>query len=572
MRRMSSKVLLASCSLLLTVLVVPHAAAQAPLLDGFGGTRGFGSDCLYYNDDGSSREISLSTAFPHGLRFFTRTHHSVYVNTNGNLTFSAPLAAYTPQAFPVADEPMIAPYWADVDIREDTANCGGIPDAFYDVSNRACHNPSDNGVWWHIEPGLMVVTWDQVGYYKCNLDKRMSFQLILTESYNPCGGEGDFDVEFRFNRCDWNTGDASGGEGGLWPPGRQVTNYHAPAQAGFDAGDLQNYVEVPGSRTGNIHNIMCNQSNVGEPGVWRYQIRGGVIGGCEGAGEPCDTGDPGICAYGVKQCAGAATICVPLFEPRDEECNGLDDNCNGIVDDGEDLCGGYEICHRGTCVPPCAEFGCLGDQVCGPEGVCVDPECVDVRCGEGKRCVEGVCVEPCDGVICPHGQDCHAGRCLDACDIIECDECTVCIDGTCEIMCQYQECPPGYTCLDDGRCVEDACATTTCQEGFYCSGGTCVDACDGASCPHGEVCRAGQCVPGTDPGGGNGNGNGNGNGSNGGGPTGENGNGNDGGVTGGGGGCDCGVGLGASGAAGTLLLLLGLSLVLRRGASRREAG
>mgnify|MGYP000039875964 CR=1 FL=1 len=28
-------------------------------------------------------------------------------------------------------------------------------------------------------------------------------------------GEGDFDVEFRFNRCEWTTGDASGGSGGF---------------------------------------------------------------------------------------------------------------------------------------------------------------------------------------------------------------------------------------------------------------------------------------------------------------------------------------------------------------------
>ena len=41
-------------------------------------------------------------------------------------------------------------------------------------------------------------------------EHRMSFQLILTNA-NGCGS-GDFDVEFRYNRCEWDTGTASGDE------------------------------------------------------------------------------------------------------------------------------------------------------------------------------------------------------------------------------------------------------------------------------------------------------------------------------------------------------------------------
>ena len=48
---------------------------------------------LHPNDDESSPPIDLTAFFPGGLRFFDRTHTTVYVNTNGNVSFSAALSA-----------------------------------------------------------------------------------------------------------------------------------------------------------------------------------------------------------------------------------------------------------------------------------------------------------------------------------------------------------------------------------------------------------------------------------------------------------------------------------------------
>ena len=81
-------------------------------------------------------------------------------------------------------------------------------------------------------------TWLNVGYFNIHDDLRMSFQMILTNALD-CGS-GDFDVEFRYNRCEWTTGDASDGVGGFGG---------TPAQAGFDAGNGVDFVEIPGSRT-----------------------------------------------------------------------------------------------------------------------------------------------------------------------------------------------------------------------------------------------------------------------------------------------------------------------------------
>jgi hypothetical protein len=471
------------------------------LITGLGGPAGFGpmGQCLSPNDDGSSRAIDITPYFPGGLRFFDRTHTRLYVNTNGNITFSGPLATYTPRAFPVADQPMIAPFWADVDIRFTDGRCMGSAGRTCEVCE-PCHNPTENGVWWYFEPARgssrarAIFTWDEVGYYSCHMDRRQSFQLILTE-VRGCGSSSstDFDVEFRFNRCEWDTGDASGGTGGFL----RSTGFGAAAQSGFDAGNSRDFVEIMGSRmTREINRRLCEESNVGMPGVWRFSIRSGVVM-CPDAGRPCTVpGQLGACAEGRTNCVGGGTECVQQVMPTPERCDAIDNDCDGMTDeeDSGPLCPGLATCRGGTCVDTCFEGGCPDGFTCTPSG-CIESACVGVSCPEGQRCSGGRCVAACDGIVCPEPLACVAGRCVDVCAGLSCDECTVCEDGTCVLRCQYASCDAGETCTMEGRCVETACVGVTCGPGTYCRGGRCVDACEGARCPPGEICRAGACVP-----------------------------------------------------------------------------
>ena len=457
------------------LLLTARPAGAIPLLNGFGGPAGYGTNELPTNDDGFSPSIDMTPAFPMGLNFFGMTHRNMFVNNNGNVSFNMGLYAFTPTAFPVASQPMIAPWWGDVDTRGDG-------------------RPARNGVYWYLEPNRIVVTWNNVGYYASHDDHQNDFQLILTTS-STCSSTGDFDVEFRYNRCEWTTGDASGGSGGLGG---------TPAQVGFDAGNLRDFVSLPMSRTAAILDV-CRTSNVpgGAPGLWRFQIRGGgIASGCMGAGAPCTvTGQMGICAQGVTQCAGMGVACVQVNFPRERRCNGFDNDCDGMVDTGDSLCSAGQVCDRGNCVDRCQpELGCLPGQTCSSAGACVETDCLTVTCPQGQRCTGGACVGICDGVTCPHGQSCRAGRCVDPCAGILCNTREVCQGGMCVPACQCRPCATGLSCQPDGYCVADACLGVSCPTGTYCLDGACRDACehgpDSRLCPSGEVCQLGQCVPG----------------------------------------------------------------------------
>ena len=114
-------------------LCTTAASAQTALVTGLGGAAGFGTSSLAANDDGSTGAISLTPASATGLCFFGRMHTQMFVNNNGNITFAGAVGTFTPSPFPIASQPMIAPFWADVDTR---GTGTGIPPenlVYYDV-------------------------------------------------------------------------------------------------------------------------------------------------------------------------------------------------------------------------------------------------------------------------------------------------------------------------------------------------------------------------------------------------------------------------------------------------------
>jgi len=69
---------------------------------------------------------------------------------------------------------------------------------------------------------------------------------------------------------------------------------------------------------------------------------GAIDEGNPGGGVPCMTAIPGICSTGTQNCQGGALQCIPDVDPgsQAEICDGLDNDCNGAVDEGDPGGGG----------------------------------------------------------------------------------------------------------------------------------------------------------------------------------------------------------------------------------------
>lgn len=245
-RGLVSSVMGLAAAAALTFVSTGASADAGAILSGYGGSAGYGAQVMTPNDDASSSLLNL----PFGLNFYGTTYSNFYVNNNGNITFRAPVSEYTPSPFPIASQPMIAPFWGDVDTRCGT--CGAVYVA----------SPNENTV---------VVTWDRVGYYSTHSNLTNTFQLVLRNNAaqgDPVYAAGGFDIQFRYGQLQWTTGDASGGSGGFGG---------TPAQAGLDAGDRTNYFTLPGSRTAGVLNL-ANETNVpgGQAGLWTFAVRNGV--------------------------------------------------------------------------------------------------------------------------------------------------------------------------------------------------------------------------------------------------------------------------------------------------------
>ncbi len=126
------------------------------LVNNLGGPDGFGTQLLAVTDDGSSSAIDITAVFSGGLNLFGAVYRQIYINNNGNVTFTSPLSGYTPSSIGAGySSPIIAPFWADVDTRGGaTTPTGG---------NAA----GSDRVWYNLDltNHVLTITWDDVGRF-----------------------------------------------------------------------------------------------------------------------------------------------------------------------------------------------------------------------------------------------------------------------------------------------------------------------------------------------------------------------------------------------------------------------
>ncbi|XP_022088953.1 sushi domain-containing protein 2-like [Acanthaster planci] len=230
------------------------------------------------NDDGSSGEIPISIPFP----FFDHNHDTLFVNTNGVISFLIQVSQFTPSPFPLdGDRRVVAAFWGDVDIR-----FGG------NVAHRELHRTPSNEQLFNkadsiIRRGfidqskfsaswMFITTWHEVPFYGAlaeALDITNTFQALLVTN-----GRHSFAV-YNYDEIRWTTGTASGGDSSNGLGG-------TPAQVGFNAGDGFTFYAVPKSRTDEIVDI-DEDSNVGTTGRFLFRIDSGDIvdSGCNSEGS-----------------------------------------------------------------------------------------------------------------------------------------------------------------------------------------------------------------------------------------------------------------------------------------------
>jgi hypothetical protein len=220
---------------------------MAVMNTGLGGPEGFGTNAFSTasgrigNLDDGSVQVNITGAFgPSGIDYFGTSYTSIYINTNGLITFNGPNTAFTPTAIGSFGQPAIAPFWADIDI----TNGGEI--------------------YWDVNPvsGAVTITWSSVAPFSFagQTAPLNSFQLVLSNT-----GNGDFSVEFIYDDIAWTSGN------------------NAQATVGFTDGGT-NDVTLPGSgNAAALTQFDTTDFDNGDPdGTWESDVVDGVIRGSNG--------------------------------------------------------------------------------------------------------------------------------------------------------------------------------------------------------------------------------------------------------------------------------------------------
>jgi hypothetical protein len=193
------------------------------------------------NDDGFVGPLNLGFT----LNFIGNNYTQFWANNNGNISFTGGIPAYTPLGPQGAIEPVISPFFGDVDTRNPGS---GVMHLRTDIPNE------------------IIVTWSQVGYFDSNADKLNNFQLVLRgPGYPVPAGEGQ--IGFFYTNMQWEVGDASGGSGGFCPAGTAGSDC-VPAAVGFGDG-LNNGLILAASQLANVSATVSNHH------IW-FNLVGGI--------------------------------------------------------------------------------------------------------------------------------------------------------------------------------------------------------------------------------------------------------------------------------------------------------
>eukprot|EP01084_Bolivina_argentea_P301020 519204_1 len=204
-------------------------------------------------DDDNYVEVALKNIIP----YYGNKYKTIYVSTNGCLSFNHGVKQFTPDQFPLEDHLFLSAFWADVDTRG--TNAGKV---YYRESTEAAELSEATkqivAVFRKLRgnfyaTSLFIATWDHVGYYDQKSDKLNTFQTVVVTN-----GRKSF-VIFNYlsdNGIQWTYGDFSVG---------------VHAQCGFNKGDGKTHESLEGSYTADVINLH-KKTNIGIPGRFMFGI------------------------------------------------------------------------------------------------------------------------------------------------------------------------------------------------------------------------------------------------------------------------------------------------------------
>jgi hypothetical protein len=270
--------------LVVVVLVVAGASAALGSPSGAGAATLF--DCnvsneLARNDDGSTGLVPIG--FP--MNVFGQEFDQLYVNNNGNVTFTGPLSAYVPFALDSTNTPIFAGFFTDIDTR----GLGPPPSGIVTYGQTTYQG----------RPAFCV-NYPEVGEYPSLTAQRNTFQMLFVERSDT--GAGNFDAHYLYNDIQFD---------------------HGAAGVGYAAGtgDVNSHFELPGSRvsgaflnsnasTGLVNNSLGSL----ELGHYIFAIRsgdstaGGIIRGVvSGPGGPLANAPVQACLVTGSSCRNGIT-------------------------------------------------------------------------------------------------------------------------------------------------------------------------------------------------------------------------------------------------------------------------
>ncbi|WP_323139788.1 nidogen-like domain-containing protein [Massilia phyllosphaerae] len=123
------------------------------------------SDALRFSGTGQS------------INFFGKNYNSLYVGSNGYVTFGTQRTSFTPAPLDTQTlAPMIAALYSDLDTRGDDAS-----NIYVNAAN----------------PGELVITWEKVGIFSVNYSQRNTFQIVVrSDQFSVPAGSGQIGVYY----------------------------------------------------------------------------------------------------------------------------------------------------------------------------------------------------------------------------------------------------------------------------------------------------------------------------------------------------------------------------------------